>query len=818
MVAIQRNTLQLSLQLGFILAFGFLIINQAQAQQRATGRHFCKSGKVSWYGIQKDESDNDRSDTLDIASQHIALDVTDFAGQTIKGSCYTRFSSLLDNIGSISLDLLSMDIDSVTSTNGSVLTYSYNDELLVIQLPEDLNAGDTSSVWVHYQGAPTQDDSGWGGWYWSSSYAFNLGVGFAAEPHNYGRAWFPCFDNFAERCTYSFAVLTSQGKNAWCNGELTSTEDLGGDSLMSYWELESEIPSYLVSVAVSEYTAAVENFESISGEQIPMYLTAHANDTIGAKASFIHLGDAMDAFEAGYGPYRWARVGYAFVPFNSGAMEHATNIAYPVSLANGSLTYETLMAHELAHHWWGDLVTCRTKEDMWINEGMASYSESLFIEWLEGEEAYLDYVKDNRKDVLTTAHESDGGFFPVSGIGTEITYGDHVYNKGADVAHNLRLLLGDEVFFTALDTFLENNAFSSVTSEQLRDHLDDASSEDVAALFDPMLFNPGFMEFSVDDYTIVQSGDEQEISIDIRQKLRYAPDYYSSVPLVITTMDALGNKESFHVIADGQFSTVDITTNLETEKLFLELDGELNQAVLSETKTLFETGIENFNYAEFYFDIDAMNEGDSIWLHVENHWVAADPVQSQVEFHISDDRFWRIDGFIPEDAETMGRISYMGNQNGTSYYDPLFFDELSNNQLNEDSLILVYRENSTEYWEEYDDYDLNVQGSADNSQGQLKFYQVRPGDYAWAFRTGELNIGRIDNSARILIYPNPSNDQISVSGLRTGDRIEIFDASGRKVIHSSESKISIELLAVGQYTVRIIRESKIIDTLQLTRY
>lgn len=816
MVAIQCNQVTARLRLPLILVFGFLIINAAHGQKRVTGSHFCKQGKVSWYGFQKDESDNDRSDTLDLASQHIILDVTDFSGHTIKGSCYSRFSSLLDNVGSISFDLLSMTIDSVTSTNGAILPYSYNDELLVVQLPEELNTGDTSSVWIHYQGTPTLDDSGWGGWYWTGNYAFNLGVGFAAEPHNYGRAWFPCFDNFAERCTYSFSVLTSGGKNAWCNGELMSIDTLNTDSIVSHWAMNEEIPSYLVSVAVSTYTSAVDMFASLGGNEIPMHLTAHASDTAAVKASFIHLTDAMDAFESGYGVYQWPRVGYAFVPFNGGAMEHATNIAYPVALANGSLTYETLMAHELAHHWWGDLVTCRTKEDMWINEGMASYSEALFIEWLEGSEAYLDYVKENRKDVLTTAHESDGGYFPVSGIGTEITYGDHVYNKGADVAHNLRLLLGDEDFFAALTSFLEENAFSSVTSEQLRDHLDASSSQDVSSFFNPMIFNPGFMEFSIDGYSITEVGDSEEITIDIRQKLHYAPEFYGNAPLEITVMDLMGNTETFNVIADGQYSTVSVTTSLETEKVFLEFAGKLNQAVLGETQTMYETGITNFNYAEFYFDIDAMNEGDSIWLHVENHWVAADPLQSQVEFHIADDRFWRIDGFIPDDAETMGRISYTGNPIGTNYFDPLFFEELSANQLNEDSLILVYRPDASHLWQEYDDYELNVQGSANNSQGQIKFYQVRPGDYAWAFRTGEIYVNNLDPLAGLSIYPNPATDIVQIQGFQEGDKIHIFDASGRLVLTSSDSIISVNSLSRGQYTVRIQRASTIIQSMHLT--
>jgi aminopeptidase N len=96
------------------------------------------------------------------------------------------------------------------------------------------------------------------------------------------------------------------------------------------------------------------------------------------KNSFIHLQDAFDNHEAWFGHHRWDRVGYCLT--GQGAMEHATNISYPVSITNGSLTYETTMAHELAHHWFGDQITCARAEEMYLNEGFAEYISYLFLE------------------------------------------------------------------------------------------------------------------------------------------------------------------------------------------------------------------------------------------------------------------------------------------------------------------------------------------------------------------------------------------------------------------------------------------------------
>lgn len=265
---------------------------------------------------------NDRSDTIDILDYNITLDITDFtAPDTIWGNTQVTFVPKMNNVSTLSLDLLHMTIDSV-EMNGNNLAFSYDDTLIVIALPVIHNIGDTSVVTVHYRGEPQGDPSGWGGWYNQTGYAFNLGVGFAADPHNYGRVWFPCFDNFVERSTYKFNITTSNGKVAYCNGQLAGDTTYANGKRMRTWVMNENIPTYLASVSVAAYTHVNQTYNGINGP-IPMWLTALPADTTNMKNSFIHLPDAMQAFENGYGPYMWNRVGFCLVPFSSGAMEHA---------------------------------------------------------------------------------------------------------------------------------------------------------------------------------------------------------------------------------------------------------------------------------------------------------------------------------------------------------------------------------------------------------------------------------------------------------------------------------------------------------------
>ncbi len=144
---------------------------------------------------------NLRSDTIDVLHENISLSIIDFIKDTIRGNTAIKFTPKINGQNHIMLDLLKMKIDSITCLNQK-LTYIYNDTLLNVNLPGIFNNTDTLTAIVYYHGIPLADPSGWGGFSFSSGYAYNLGVGFSPNFHSFGRCWFPCFDNFLERCTF----------------------------------------------------------------------------------------------------------------------------------------------------------------------------------------------------------------------------------------------------------------------------------------------------------------------------------------------------------------------------------------------------------------------------------------------------------------------------------------------------------------------------------------------------------------------------------------------------------------------------------------
>lgn len=768
------------------------------------------------------KASNSRSDTIDVLNYAVNLDITDYANQKIGGYCDVQFVSKLNNISSLDLDLLQMTIDSVVS-QGQTLMYVYNDTLLSITLPTVMNIGDTSNVVVYYSGSPQGDPSGWGGWYFQGNYAYNLGVGFEANPHNYGRVWHPCFDNFVERATYDFSILTNNGKTSYANGYIVSDQVVGADSLVRTWRMDAPIPTYLACIAVANYTHVYQDYISpVTNDTTPVFLIAQPADTSNMKASFVNLHNAIEAFEIGYGPFLWNKVGYHLVPFNSGAMEHATSIAYPLATANGALTYETLMAHELAHHWWGDLVTCRTAEDMWINEGMASYSERLFLEKVYGYDAYINDIKLNHKDVLHHAHITDGGYYAISGVPHQITYGDHSYNKGADVAHTLRGYMGDSLFFEGLTSFLAANNYSDVDATDFMNHLNTLNGVDVTDFFNDWVFNPGFPHFSIDSVITTGSIGNYTVNVYVRQKLKAATNFYTNVPLEITFKGDAWESQTESFVMSGQTSSFQFAIPFVPEISYLNGDDKISQAVTGENITITGLGIKDQTYPMFRVTTTAVT--DSAFLRLEHHWVAPDGFKDNLlgyRYSLSNERYWRVSGLNNVGYTGTGRIFFNGTTSSSGYLDNEMVAEVG---FNEDSLRVFYRSDVASEWEVVEGYFVNTLGSPTDGNAYANIDTLKYGEYTFGWENGYVDVDELVEKQTFNLYPNPTKELVNIdlSGFEFGEyTIGLYDMSGKllksKITVAAQDFIDVSDLAKGQYLISVLFLGKFIGSKMLLK-
>lgn len=664
-----------------------------------------------------------REDSLELMHYDIYLDITDFENRIIEGNCIISLMTKLEGVNEVELDLEALTVEKI-EVDGEEVDFRQESPKLYVKLKETASAGQELKVNVFYAGRP--QNAAFGGFYFSSNYAYNLGVGIGVAPPNYGRAWFPCFDSFSSRSLYDFHITTKDNHKAFCNGLLQDSSENEDGTATWHWKLSQTIPTYLAAVAVSDYET-LESIHQGMEEPILIQLAARAADTTNLKASFIHLPNAIDAFEAAYGVHRFERVGFNVVPFGGGAMEHATNIAYPSFAVDGTLVFEDLMAHEFGHHWWGDLVTCATADDMWLNEGWASYSEQLFMEAVYGREAYLSAVTANHVEVMQYAHIRDGGHYPVSGVPFDLTYGTHVYNKGADVAHTLRGYMGDEAFFRCIKEYLSAFAFQTATSEQFRDFLGECSGFDLQNFFNDWVFNPGYPHFAVDSVVVGFDGNPFTAEVYIRQKLYGAPEFFEHVPMDITFYDTELNTYTETISLNGECDIHSFDLPFYPVMTVLDKDGKISDAMTADQQVIDALGTYDFPDGKMQVTVNQI--ADSSLLRIEHHWAAPDRMENAPDGVIfSPNRYWKVDGIRFNLFLASATIEYNGAATLNGGY-------LDNDLMtgSENALTLYHRASSADEWQEVSGLTQDIGSSTTDRRGTFTINNLQFGEYTLAF-------------------------------------------------------------------------------------
>lgn len=742
-------------------------------------------------------NNNAKSDTFDILDYDIYLNLYGIAQQEFKAEARIKVNPKINGAQVLNLDLWKLQVDTVIfpANTGS---YSYNDSLLSIDFGSGLNPGDTTSVWVYYSGQPQGDPLNWGGFHSGQGYYYNLGVGFGSNPHTYGRAWFPCYDNFVEKSTYQLRVLSKSPMQPLISGDQINRQT-SGDSIMSTARLEAPIPTYLISFALANYQFLSDSVQGLNGP-IDILLAAKSADTANLKASFVNLKPTLHAFEHYFGPYQWPRIGYAATTV--GAMEHATSISYPINLINGNLNGEDIMAHELAHHWFGNLITCETAEDMWINEGMAEFSSHIYTEQVYGRARYIDIVRDNAWNVLQYAAIRDGNMHrPLYGMPHEHVYGYHTYQKGAMVGHNMRHYLGDTIFFSSIQQLFADHAYGNLNSVEFRDEMIRISgNSNLQDFWQDWVFEPGYPQFSVDDWSYNQL--LGRVNVYLRQRTYAAPNYFNNVPVDVTFFKADGTHETRRLNHSGLASQhLGLLINFEPIAVIASYGGSLLTATGYDHIHFDQAGTKASNYGGL--TISTSNYVDTGSVIVMQHLVSADPdSNSPFDFRLGKNHYYTVEQLYFNQTTLKAELRFDGSQRGLD-------QELLQN--GNDSLVVLYRAKGADQWNLYP-YQTKQAGSTNSRIGSFILDPLWDGDYVLANSKESLAIETVspEEEQGITLYPNPVQDSLTLIS-KDGPidwRIEIITPAGRtrldqKFSQQSEVKLSMERFPAGNYLIRV---------------
>jgi len=391
------------------------------------------------------------------------------------------------DLSTFNLDLGPFDTVEVTVDGAPADTDHGDDELTV--KPADLLAdGSSFTVVVDYAGTPQPKlvTGGFsGGWLTTGSGAVYV----ASEPDG-ALTWFPSNNHPSDKATYSIAVTVPEGLEVASNGVLTGGGNDGesnGDGTTTWvWEMTEPMATYLAAVAISDFE--IQRSPGPDGVAIRNFFTPSV--AADAEVDFAPTAEMIDYFSDLFGPYPFDTYGVVVVPTPLGfALENQTMSLFGTDLITGTGAAESVVAHELAHQWFGNHVSPATWQDIWLNEGFATYAEELWSNNAAGASA-------NSLEETSARLSSWGADLgPIDDPGADELFNQAVYVRGAMVLHALRLEVGDDVFFEILRTWVAERGGSVGSTDDFVELAERISGAELTPFFDEWLSAPKPPEF-----------------------------------------------------------------------------------------------------------------------------------------------------------------------------------------------------------------------------------------------------------------------------------------------------------------------------------
>lgn len=399
------------------------------------------------------------------------------------------------------LDFLGFEIHSLT-VNDVPAEYERTFGELTVIPAAPLAEGEAFQVMVHYSGTPedmTKYESLGTGW------NFYLGGVYVVSEPSGSAQWFPVNDHPRDKATYSFSVTVPEPYVVAANGLLQGVDEHADGTRTYHWVSEHLMASYLVTVNIAEF--ALEEQEGPNGLPIRNYFPARLADR--ASESFARTADMVAFFSDVFGPYPFEAYGVVVTdtPLFF-ALETQTLSVFGLESIPGTITYalmggadavENIVAHELAHQWFGNSVTPANWEDIWLNEGFATYASGLWFEHDRGPEALEAYMHDQYLSIRNQ------GYTPGSPQPNNL-FGNGIYPQGAWTLHALRHEIGEEAFFTLLPTYAERYQYSNISTAEFIALAEEVSGQDLTEFFDVWLYSgelPSLEAFGIPDETPV---------------------------------------------------------------------------------------------------------------------------------------------------------------------------------------------------------------------------------------------------------------------------------------------------------------------------
>ena len=460
-----------------------------------------------------------RSHDYDV--QHYRIEVSfDWAKKSVAGETTISLRPLRSDFKEVELDAAKMTINSVKLKDGQPLKYRYEDgENLFIALDKSYEAGSDIAVKIDYLATPnkgltfitpTESDPTRPYQIWSQG---------ETEENHY---WFPCYDYPNDKATSELIATVEDRFTVISNGSLVSVKpDAAKKRKTWHWKMDQPFSSYLVSIIVGEYAEVKDSYKNV-----PVVSYVYRNQVEEARASFAKLAAMVALFSEKTGfEYPYPKYAQTMVRDFGGAMENITattmtdNAVYD-KRALLDVSSEDLVAHELAHSWFGNSLTCRDWGELWLNESFATLMEAIWTEHDKGRDDYLYEIYQDQETYFQAW--SNGVRRPISTRrypDPDSVFDAYSYQRGGAVLNMLRFVLGDQMFWTAIRHYVKKHQYQVVETQNLVVAIEEATGQNLQWFFDQWIYKMGHPEFD-----ITSSYDESAKTLKLTVRQTQMPD------------------------------------------------------------------------------------------------------------------------------------------------------------------------------------------------------------------------------------------------------------------------------------------------------
>lgn len=546
-----------------------------------------KESKPEWVS-KADQYPYRPSTTIKNDLLHTKLEVSfDLEKQYLNGTAYLTLTPYFYPQSTVVLDAKGFDIHEIVLMDKMKtvpLKYEYDDLKLAIELDKEYKKGEQYVVRIKYTAKPNELEEGG-----SAAITSDKGLYFIdpldEDPEKptqiwtqgeteASSCWFPTMDTPNEKTTEEIYITVDTNFTTLSNGRLVMTTENADGTKTDYWKQDKPHAPYLFMMAIGEFSVVTDKWKDmeVSYYVEPKY-EPYARDIFGHTPEMIEFFSSKLDY-----PYPWDKYSQIVIrDFVSGAMENTSAATFLEQIQRTrremlDKDYEYIIAHELFHHWFGDLVTCESWANLSLNESFANYSEYLWFEYKYGRDRADFHARNELDEYLQEAQSKQEPIVRFHYDNREDMFDRHSYNKGGRVMHMLRKYVGDEAFFAALNLYLKTNEYQPAEMHQLRLAFEKVTGEDLNWFFNQWFFSPGHPHINV-NHIYNDSLKHVVVWVDQQQDFEYTPLYKLPLSIDYWIDD---KKYSMDVVVDDTLNLFELPAEKEPQAVLF--DGE--QALL----------------------------------------------------------------------------------------------------------------------------------------------------------------------------------------------------------------------------------------------